>query len=283
MQVASIGDGSPEVSVICCIHGDERCGLEAFREFFSYQSPFEYESAVQFIIANEEAMRKGERVYKGHRTEECEGDLNRAFDFGPSPQNKVEEIAENILDIVQGTRVLDIHSTESYHEPVAFIHQLEPNIELALETGVSKIVDTTENFFNEALIAHANAVSVECGMKGTGDAIFNAHTVIRNFLATNGVIQGSPEHPRPEFFKLIDEIEKKKDEDGETKEYAYIAENFKKVKEGEVYATTVDDDSHNAGQDVYPILMSAEGYPDKLGYLGVKYDRNEITSISELH
>lgn len=287
MRVKCVGDGDPTVAVVACIHGDEVCGKEAMEQFLSYVSQFEVEfkEAVKFVVANEEAVRKGTRsVGDG----EFERDLNRVFsaELAPDevemddldPDTRERRIAAQLLAEVDGLDVLDLHSTVSYDKPIAFVHDrsVGDRAELARATGVPRIVDTEPAEFgtlDEALIANANAVSVECGIRGTQAAVFNAHTIVRRFLAARGVLNGTVETPEPTWYDLVHEVRKE--------DYVPVQPNFASIDPDEPLATRPvksgsdrelyleDVDGVDDPRDQYvPILMSADGYADKLGYIG---------------
>lgn len=254
MEVICRGPEPYQFAVVCCLHGNERSGKVAINEL---TADFEgYKKGVKFIIANERAFEQEVR--------DIDDDLNRVFPGDPSADSHEKQLAAELLAEIQGLSVLDLHATVSYDEPVAFVNKLTPATKrLALTTGVSKVVDvetdeTSDKYFAGSLIEQVEGVAVECGLRGHAETIQKTKTVVRTFLAANGVIPDEPELPeRVSFFRLIERVDRP--------EYRFTATNFERVSEGEQYAET-GDDVLVAEQDFFPVLMSTEGYDDILGY-----------------
>ncbi len=96
------GKGKITVSVVCCVHGDEPFGQKVFDYFSTRVSEVK---GLQLILANEEALEKGERF--------VDTDLNRCFP-GKANGNGEECLAYQILDLIKGSEyVIDVHTTTS--------------------------------------------------------------------------------------------------------------------------------------------------------------------------
>jgi hypothetical protein len=94
--------GKAKVSVICCVHGDEPFGAKVFEFYSSRVNKIE---GLQLILANEEALAKGDRF--------VDTDLNRCFP-GKREGNNEERLAHSIIDLLQGSQyVIDVHTTTS--------------------------------------------------------------------------------------------------------------------------------------------------------------------------
>lgn len=269
MRIIEVGQGEPQFTITTCVHGDETCGRVAVNRLLSYAQSFEapfFRKPVRFIVANEKARVEGKRY--------VDADLNRLFPGDPESSIYEERLAAALMDIIEDTKVLDLHSTVSSDKPVAYVHECNETVqELACSTGLGRVVATTREFFTDAIIAHADAVTVECGLKGRPSAVANAHSILRSFLSFYDVLPGAMDRPDPELFEMIGMV--RKSGKGE-QEYEFLAENFELVEEGEPFATE-GGTMMRATEPFYPILMSANGYDDVLGYKGQK-----IGSIREV-
>jgi len=245
MKVVRKGDGEPEFTVMGSVHGDEPAGKEAIERFLSEER--EFHKPAQFVIGNEKALLEGQRF--------LESDLNRSFPGDPESERYEERLASKIIDTVEGTKLLDIHTTHSYPLPFATCSTLNDKTrDMLASTGVKNAA----HFPGEEgkLHEHVEGVVVEAGFQGTDQAVENALGVIKNFLTLQGVIDGKARKSSPQLFEVIDKVEG---------DWSFGAENFKKVEEGEVYATR-GDDSLRAEKPFYPVLMSTNGYNGTLGY-----------------
>jgi hypothetical protein len=86
-------------------------------------------------------------------------------------------------------------------------------------------------------------------------------------LKATDSIHGKPQKTKVELFRQIEKVE------GEG--YKFLAENFQKVNEGEVYAEK-SRNKKKAEESFYPILMSTEGYDDLIGHKAKKISGREI-------
>ncbi|QGA80372.1 succinylglutamate desuccinylase/aspartoacylase domain-containing protein [Candidatus Nanohalobium constans] len=256
MRVEKLGDGEPEVAVVGAIHGDEPCGEKAIEQFLD--SDFEVKKPVKLIIANEKALEKDTRFV------DC--DLNRSFPGDLKSEDHEERLAAEIMAQVEGLKVLGLHSTKSYADPFVALSSLEPdNMDLVRKTGIrtasyhrDKDLDTLDD--------HAKCVEVECGFQGSESAVDNAYRIVKNFLAAYGIIDAEHRISSPSVFEIYDTVEEP--------DYEFIAVNFQKVEEGEVYARNGSKELR-ADEDFYPVLMSTEGYDTILGHKARKVENPE--------
>ena len=251
MRVEKRGDGDPEFTVIGSLHGDEPAGKNAIETVLG--EGLEFERPVQFIVANEKALEKDVRFT------EC--DPNRSFPGDSESKCYEERLAAEIMEQIEGTKVLDLHTTHSYPQPFATFSNLNDTTRgLLRSTGVKEAVYFPDGI--GALNEQANAVVVETGYQKTEQAEANAVGVIRNFLADQGVIDGEFERSDPSIFKRFDTVEG---------DWEFTAENFKKVRAGESFAER-DGEKLVAKEDFYPVLMSTEGYNGQLGFKAKKIE-----------
>lgn len=239
------GEGEPEITIVGSVHGDEPAGRDAIENFL--EEDYEFRRSVKFIIANEEALDEDVRY--------IDTDLNRSFPGDSQSKNHEDRLASKLADEVEGTVVLDIHTTRSYAEPFAtFTHLNKKTRSLMQDTNVDYAVHFPEE--SGTLHAHVTGVVVETGIQGTVKARENAEEVIKNFLARRNVIEGESQASDPEIFEYYETVEG---------DWNFKAENFRKVNQGEVFAEK-DGEKLEASEDFYPVLMSTEGYNGMLGF-----------------
>lgn len=254
MQVIDYGGDTPDYAVIGLLHGDEPCGKRAVERFLDATPPVT--EPVRFIIANERAHAAG----KHHINK----DLNRAFPGDRDSNLHEEHIAARIWQQIQGTTVLDLHSTVSTDTPLAILTGVTPQtVALAQAAGVDHVADLGP-VTSGSLIEQVGGVAVECGRRDTKQAADNAYTILRNFLAVNGVLAETGEKTDPLLYRADAAVPK----DG----HRFTAENFERVDAGEVYAES-DADAKRAEDVFYPVLMSSDGYDDILGFRAEKIGR----------
>lgn len=254
MRVYKKGEGDPEYTIVGSIHGDEPAGKKAIENFIESQK--EFKKPVKFIIANEKALEAGERF--------LDADLNRSFPGDAESDKHEERLAARIMEEVEGTKILDIHTTHSYPHPFATFSNLNDETrELLQSAGVKNAVYFPES--SGTLNEHFDGVVVEAGHQGTSQAVRNAQGVIRNFLAAEEVIKGDYERTDPVVYRYEDTVEG---------DWDFKAENFKKVEKGEVYAVK-DGEELVAEKDFYPVLMSTNGYDGQLGFRAQREEKLE--------
>ncbi len=253
MRVEIRGEGEPEYTVIGAIHGDEPCGKKAVERVLEEEPGFR--KPVQFILANEEALEQNTRF--------IDTDLNRSFPGDPESEKHEQRLAAEIIDRVEGTEVIDLHSTRSYPEPFTnFSHLDQKTAEIIRATGVENAVHfpTESGSLNE----HVDGVVVECGHQGTEQAAENAYRVTRNFLACRDVLEGRCTETDPVVFRHTGSVS--------GSGFEFVKQNFAVVEAGEVFARKGDEELV-AEERFYPVLMSTDGYEDIVGNKAEKLGR----------
>ncbi|MFB6203965.1 MAG: succinylglutamate desuccinylase/aspartoacylase family protein [Candidatus Nanohaloarchaea archaeon] len=248
MKVIEKGE-DPEITVVGSVHGDEPAGKKAIEKVLERNS---FTGPVRFIVANEEALEIGERY--------VEKDLNSSFPGDPDSEVHEERLAAEITDIVEDQKVLDIHSTKSHPEPFSNVKELTDEVrEMTRAAGVENVVEFPEE--SGVLMEEADpGILVETGTQGTEQAAENAVEVIENFLRHFDVLPGEPELSDPDFYRYTETVKG---------DWEFHAENFSRVHVGKVYAT-YGGLQRRAAKEFYPVLMSTDGYEDKLGYKAEK-------------
>lgn len=255
MQVHKLGDGEAEYVIVGSLHGDEPCGKRAIERFLD--SDYEVEAPVKFIIANEEALEQNQRF--------LDTDLNRSFPGDPESESHEERLAAEIMKEVKGKKVLDLHTTQSYPGPFATFSNLnDTTLSLIRSAGVGYAVLFPSD--SGALNEKVDGIVVETGYQQTEQAVENGYSIIVNFLAAEGVINAEYKLSEPEIFEYYETVEG---------DWEFVAENFKQIEKGEVYARR-DGEELRAEESFYPILMSTSGYEGKLGFKAKKIRPSEI-------
>ncbi|MCJ7429404.1 MAG: succinylglutamate desuccinylase/aspartoacylase family protein [Candidatus Nanohaloarchaeota archaeon QJJ-5] len=257
MQVHTRGDGEPTISIVGSIHGDEPAGKNAIEHILEENLTFN--KPVQFVIANEEALAADKRY--------LDVDLNRNFPGDPDSDTHEQRLAAELVNVLQGTRVLDLHTTHSYPEPFGIIKSLdEAALKRVQATGVENVI----YFPNESgsLIDAIDGIVVETGHQHTDEAMNNAIEVIKRYLGFYGVIDYDAPTVEQDFYQYTATVE--------GSGWEFTGENFIEVEQGEVFARKGSKEKR-ASEAFYPILMSTNGYEDQIGFQAKKITpRQEI-------
>ncbi len=258
MRVEQLGDGEPALAVVGAIHGDEPCGAHAIEALLDAEPALK--RPVKFVIANERALEQNKRY--------TETDLNRSFPGEADADAFETRLAHELLEELRGCTTLSMHSTQSYGQPFAIVEKADPLTEMICPyLPIDAVVETGPETFANALVGYVDVIEVECGLQGSPQAAENAVEIIYEFLAATGAIDDpiDPSGALPVF--QIGEAIPKQPADS----YAVHAENFRRVNEGEAFAT-VDGQEVIANEPFYPVLMSEEGYSQQLGYTAEQID-----------
>ncbi|RBI63690.1 succinylglutamate desuccinylase [halophilic archaeon] len=253
MQTETVGDGTPDLAVVACLHGDEQCGKSAIGNLLAERPVLD--RAVQFVVANEAAIAANVRF--------VDEDLNRAFPGNPDGDTYESRLAAELLAELRDRRVLDLHSTHSHPVPFALVDGLdETRRNLVRATGLDRVVDI--GHIPGGLISHVAGVAVECGYVGTATAERNAERVLRNFLGATGALDVPFDESDPEVYRVMGVAA--------GREYEFVGRNFERVEAGETFASR-DGDELQADEPFYPVLMSTEGYDEMVGFCAERLGR----------
>lgn len=246
MHVETLGDGKPEYTIVAGVHGDETCGWHAFNRLKA--SEVRVKKPLKFVLANERAFKLGLRF--------CDIDLNRVMPGNASSDKHEERLAARLQRELEGTNVLDFHSTESRGCPYAIITGDDSaSRRLSRSTGLDRVVDMS--LYEGGVTQDVAGVAVECGYYDDEDAATVAHRLLLHFLAAEGVIDGPYSLSKPTLYEVIG--------DAPGQGYTFVAENFQKVGAGEVFARK-NGKARRADESFYPVLMSTHGYEDRIGF-----------------
>jgi len=246
MHIETLGEGRPEYTVLACVHGDETCGWHAFNRLKA--DDVSLTGPLKFILANERAFKLGYRY--------CDVDLNRVMPGNEASDQHEERLAARLAHEVRGTKVIDLHATESTGCPYAVVTGGdEASYELARSTGLDRVVDMT--YMPGGVTQDVAGVAVECGYYDDEDAAAAAHRILLNFLAAEGLLDREPEVSSPTVYEVVGE------ERG--RGYTFVADNFQRVRRAEVFAEK-NGVTRRAEEPFYPVLMSTHGYEGRIGF-----------------
>jgi len=255
MHIETLGDGRPDYTVVACVHGDETCGWHAFNRLKASDAALQ--APVKFVLANERAFKLGYRS--------CDADLNRVMPGDPESEQHEVRLAARLRRELEGTTVIDFHSTESRGCPYAIVTGGDAaSRQLARSTGLDRVVDMSH--LGGGVTEHVTGVAVECGYYDDEDAASVAHRILLHFLAAEGVIDRPYVRSAPEVYEVFD--------DAPGRGFTFVAENFRRVDEGEVFAEK-NGTVRRAETAFYPVLMSTHGYDDRIGFKARRAGRVE--------
>lgn len=257
------GPGDPEVVVVGGVHGDETGGVEAVRRLRT--ADLDLQRGVAFVLANPSAIDAGKRYLNA--------DLNRVFPGDPEG-NYEERLAAHLCRFIDGRTTLSLHGTHSEPTPFALVHRAQPReFEIVDRLPVPYVVEYSAVDYG-TITRCGMTVEIEVGALGTEDAAISAEQQARAFLRAVGALPGEPPLADPAYFRMSEPIPKPPGT-----EYAVHARNFDRVTPGMAFAS-VDGEPMIAEDAFYPILLSANGYPDIFGYKGSKVGDSMIPSAS---
>lgn len=261
MKSEILGEGVPEVAVVGLVHGDEVCGLRAINRFKRKIADGEVnlKKPVKLVLANEKAFEHGKRF--------VDSDLNRAFPGDKQSSDHEENLAAELIDELRGLKILDFHASRSPKTPFGIISGLnEENMSVVRQTLMDNVIEIS--FVEGGLIGSFEAAAVvEAGLHNQPETAEKAFEVMLNFLAVNQVIDQEFTLSDPDVFQVYDRAE--------GSGFEFTAENFAKVKKGEVFASK-DREEKIAEESFYPVLMSTDGYDDMIGFQAKKLNKKDL-------
>jgi len=254
-----VNDTGGKLLVVVGIHGDEPCGWTAVQEFYS-EFREKLTKPVTFLFANPFAAQQKKRY--------IETDLNRNFGqkYDADESSMEMSLAGHIQSIVSNFDVvISLHATQSTDEPFALfgppLHKSSVNI--LRRVGISKAVLIEKKYQRGSMVVYPGVIEFECGYQNTIQAKENAKRIIKGSIASIDGLQNesSISHNDVRVFTLRDSIPKPNES------VTIHVDNLTTVSERELVAES-DSTKFFAPSRFTPILMSAEGYQDILGYHG---------------
>ncbi len=265
------GHGEPVAAIVGGVHGDEPSGVDAVKSLLADEAngSLRLRTPARFIIANPPAVAAGKRF--------LEVDMNRSFPGDPAGHLE-ERLAEIVCEAVADIPTLALHATRSSGTPFAFAAPSDPEaVKLACSLSVPNLV-LAEGGDIGSLSACGTVVTLEAGEQGSQSAMEQARLLSEEFLTAVGALEGTPGQHTPRVFEIGREIERPAGD-----AFEVLVENFTNVEAGEPFAT-VDGRELVAEDSFYPILLSANGYDDILGFRGKKVaDSPDDLELDEVH
>lgn len=263
--IVTSGDGPPVAAVVGGVHGDEPSGVSAIKGLLEAieAGSLALTDPVRFVIANPPAIAANSRF--------LEADMNRSFP-GDVDGDLEERLATIVCEAVSDVPTLALHATESSGTPFAFASPTDSEaIELACALSVPNLV-LAEGADIGSLSTCGTVVTVEVGPQGSSQATEMARTLTEEFLVATGALDGTPVNREPRVFEIGPEIDRPPGA-----AFEVLVENFTHVDTGQPFAT-VDGQELVADEPFYPILLSANGYKDILGFRGYKPEESPVAN-----
>ena len=215
-----------KTAIVCCVHGNEKYGLEVARRM---------KRRVAYFIANKEAAKRNVRF--------IDADLNRSFPGNPYGNHEERIAFELAAKLAEFDYVVDLHSS-SNSCPLFGIITKPDNISLAMKLGLERLVVMPRSFAKgKALIDHAKSgISLEIGPHKGKD---NAELVERALI---NLLDNKGPAPKINVYEVFGSVKK-------TSENVFI-KNFQDVKQGQLVA-----EGQTAEHDFVAVLVNEEAYP----------------------
>ena len=234
-----------KISIVCCLHGNERYGLDVIERFSDRISCF---------VGNPLAAEKNARF--------LDSDMNRVFpgrEDGNYEERKAFELIEKLKDY---DYVIDLHSTPNPCPLFGIITKpTKEKIEFAKDLGLDKLVIVSDDYASgRALIDFVRCgISIEIGPSESEEI---AEKVIEKLEKLS-----DKKETYPEVFEVFDIVKQ---------EYEKIMiGNFEEVKKGQII-TKDKRETQTAKKDFIAILVSEKPYNNVLCLAARKVNLKDI-------
>ncbi|MEK6757695.1 MAG: succinylglutamate desuccinylase/aspartoacylase family protein [Nanoarchaeota archaeon] len=229
-----------KIAIVCCLHGNEKYGLEVLKGL---------PSAFSFFIGNKRAMIENKRF--------IDSDLNRCFPGKPHGNYEEKRAFELVKSLKDFDYVIDLHSSSNNCSLFGII--TKPNtekIEFAKRLGLKRLVIMPKNFASgQALIDFTKCgISLEIGPHKNKDNVRKVSEKIKNLLENKG------KNNNLEIFEVFGKLIKKYDK--------VLINNFDFVKMGQPITENFEGDRQFAEFDFVAILVDEESYGNVLCLVG---------------
>lgn len=263
------GDGEVAAAIVGGVHGDEPSGVRAVEALLADEAAgrLPLAAAVRFVTANPAAVAANRRY--------LEVDLNRSFPGDPGGCLE-ERLAATLCELVAEVPTLALHATRSSGTPFAFAPWDDDEaIAIASQLSVPHLV-LSDGEAVGSLSVCGTVVTLESGRQGSDEAATAARELAEEFLIATGAIEADLEPGDPAVFEIGEAIERPPGH-----EFEVLVENFERVEAGQPFAR-VDGTDIVADEAFYPVLLSADGYDEILGFRGDKV-ADSVHELAEPH
>ena len=179
----TIGNGSPKVAVIGCLHGDEVIGARVIAALKKLKLT---RGSITFITAHPEAVAQRKRF--------IEKDMNRSF---PGKKQGVleERLAYALRPKLRGfDLVLDVHATNSNFDDLAIVVKFGARERAMLKNiPLKRVALMKESVFGKSSLIHHSSlgISLDYGPDKTGKNAPRAIAHIKTILRNLGMLSGA--------------------------------------------------------------------------------------------
>ncbi len=203
IKIFNSGKPGPNLVVMAGVHGDERCGLNAFDAILPTFYPLC--GQVTFIVGSPEAVKVN--------TREFEGNLNRMF----RPDFEITEAERDTYEykrsrelmpiLAKSDALLDIHSSTT-EQTIPFVICEKQSFEVAEKLPVEVVVSGIDRLHQTGTDAFVNqsgglGICIECGNHNDSNATKIAIEAVNSFLTYFNVLEGksNPHTNRQRYIK----------------------------------------------------------------------------------
>ena len=239
-----------KIAIVCCLHGDEKYGLEVIKKF---PSPLSF-------IGNELALKRHTRF--------IDTDMNRCFPGkidGNYEEQRAFELNKKLKDF---DYVIDLHSSSNPCPLFGII--TKPNqekIELVKKLRLKKLVIMPKFFASgKALIDFMKCgISLEIGPHERKENIDEVTRAINNLLENK-------QDKTLEIFEVVKMIKKEQEN--------VLINNFQEVKKGQIVAEGKGKQA--ADFDFIPVLVNEKAYEGTLCLACKSVEISKFININEI-
>jgi predicted deacylase len=227
--IKTIGQGSPHVGLVVCMHGDEIVGQMVVDELSKLES---VNGSLSLIIANPPAMAVNQRF--------VDTDLNRCFP-GKVDGLVEERLARDLLEVLpQLDYVIDLHTTNSDIDALAIVVDISKDSkELLQKVPIKKVAFIPPEVFSGSLIGECRAgVSIEFGPDKSGSNFDLVYKTTKDILVNLGTLTGKRQELRD---RVLYEVFARYTVDDDFEADPSLSE-FSAIEEGQVIGCCNDQD-----------------------------------------
>ncbi len=253
-----LGNGSPRVAIVGCVHGDEPLGKYVIGSLITKLEVIR--GSVNFFIAHPLALQKHKRF--------LETDLNRSFP-GKKNGSIEEKIAYDLRKILaQFDIVIDIHSTNSNFDSLAIITKYNTKTRNLLEKVPIKNIGLAKPsvFGGNELITHTKfGIALEYGPNKNGDNYPMVTNHVLQILVNLGMITGNKKmFPKKDVYTISGQYKVPQNFKQNTS-----LKDFKLIRKGDVIGTA-NKKLIASTQNFYPIFLGKGRYKKTLSLIATK-------------